>query len=79
MPRIKTDFDRFRTQTFVYWIDLQENMVSITAAPNTFATANQDSFIQGVESSGELLLQHGWALYGNFWYTFGKNLVTQAL
>ena len=49
---VKTDFDRLRSQTFVYWIDLQDNMVSITAAPNTFATANQDSFIQGVEAAG---------------------------
>lgn len=75
---IKTNYDRLRTQTFVYWIDLQDNIVSITAAPNTFASANQDSFVQGVEFSGEYLLDHGWAVYGNFWYTFGKNLVTQA-
>lgn len=75
---VKSNFDRLRTQAFVYWIDLQDNMVSITTAPNTFATANQDSFINGVEMDGELLLDHGWAMYGNFWYTFGKNLVTQA-
>ena len=53
-------------------------MVSITAAPNTFATANQDSYVQGVEFDGELLLDRGWSLYGNFWYTYGKNLVTAA-
>lgn len=75
---VKTDLDRLRTQTFVYWIDLQDNIVSITTAPNTFASANQDSFVQGVEFNGEYLLDHGWAVYGNFWYTYGKNLVTQA-
>ncbi len=75
---LKTNFDRLRTQTFVYWIDLQNNMVSIEAEPNTFATANQDSFIQGVEFDGEYLLGAGWQVYGNFWYTFGKNEVTQA-
>lgn len=75
---LKTDLKRLRAQTFVYWIDLQDNMVSITAAPNTFETANQDSLIQGIEFDGEFLLDRGWALYGNFWYTFGKNLVTQA-
>jgi hemoglobin/transferrin/lactoferrin receptor protein len=53
-------------------------MVAITAAPNTFATANQDSFVQGVETSGQYLLDGGWVIYGNFWYTFGKNLITQA-
>ena len=75
---IKTDYERLRTQTFVYWIDLQDNMVSIAAAPDTFKTANQDSFIQGVEFDGELLLRDGWAMYGNFWYTYGINLVTDS-
>ena len=28
-------------------------MVAIDAAANTFATANQDSFVQGVEFNGE--------------------------
>jgi hemoglobin/transferrin/lactoferrin receptor protein len=73
---IKTDSERLRTETFVFWTDLQNNMVSITAAPNTFATANQDSFIHGVEFNGELLLDDGWSLYGNCWYTSGKNQVT---
>ncbi|NIP86034.1 MAG: TonB-dependent receptor, partial [Planctomycetales bacterium] len=75
---IKTDYDRLRTQTFVYWLDLQDNMVSITAAADTFATANQDSFVQGVEFNGEYLLPCSWSIYGNFWYTYGKNRVTGA-
>jgi outer membrane receptor protein involved in Fe transport len=76
---IKTDTDRLRTQTFVFWMDLQDNIVSITAAPNTFASANEDSMIQGIEFNGEYLLpRDGWSVYGNFWYTYGKNLVTSA-
>ncbi|MFV2066617.1 MAG: TonB-dependent receptor, partial [Pirellulales bacterium] len=76
---IKTDFDRLRTQTFVFWTDLQDNIVSIdTAVPNTFASANQDSFVQGVEMSGEYLLEDDWSLYGNFWYTYGINRVTDS-
>ncbi len=75
---VKTNFARFRTQTFVFWTDLQDNIVSIVAAANTFASANQDSLIQGVEFSGEYLLGGGWAMYGNFWYTYGENLVTRA-
>ena len=74
----KGDYDRFKFQTFVYWLDIQDNMVSITAAPNTFGTANQDSFIQGVESSAEYWLDQSWSVYGNFWYTYGENLVTGA-
>ena len=75
---VKTNYRRLRTQTFVYWIDLEENIVSITAAPNTFASANQDSFVQGVETNGEYLLEDGWSLYGNFWYTLGTNRVTDS-
>ena len=75
---VKTNFDRLRTQAFVFWTDLQDNIVSVTAAPNTFASANQDSFVQGFEMDGEYLLEDGWSLYGNFWYTYGENEVTGA-
>ncbi len=75
---MKTNFDRLRTQASVYWVDLTNNIVSITAAPNTFASANQDSFVQGVELSGDYLLSDCWDLYGNFWYTYGINEVTDA-
>ncbi len=75
---LKTDSDRLRTQTYVYWTDLQENMVSVANAPNNFGTANQDSYIQGLEMDGEYLLQNGWSMYGNFWYTYGRNMVTGA-
>jgi hemoglobin/transferrin/lactoferrin receptor protein len=73
---IKTDTSQLRTEMFVFWTELNDNMVSVTAAPDTFATANQNSFLQGVEFSGELLLENNWSIYGNYWYTFGKNLVT---
>ncbi len=75
---IKTDYDRLRTQTFVFWTDLQNNIVPISAGANQFRRANQDSYVQGVEFSGEWLLDAGWSLYGNFWYTYGRNRVTDA-
>lgn len=75
---LKTKLDRLTTQTSVFWLDLDDNIVSITAAPNTFAAANQDSSVQGVEMSGDYLLSDSWALYGNFWYTYGVNEVTDA-
>ena len=75
---VKTRYDRLSTQTSVFWLDLQDNIVSITAAPNTFASANQDSTVQGVELSGEYRLSCQWDLYGNFWYTNGVNKVTDA-
>jgi len=75
---VKSNFSRLRTQTFVFWTDLQNNIVSIATAKNTFASANQDSFVQGVETNGEYLLHDGWSLYGNFWYTYGVNRVTDS-
>ena len=75
---IKSNYDRWQLQTFAYWLDLQDNIVSITAAPNTFASANQDSFVQGIELDGEFRLEDGWALFGNFWYTYGINQITQS-
>ena len=75
---LKADYDRWRSQMFVYWMDLRDNLVSIQTEPNTFATANQDSIVQGVEFAGEWLWNSGWSAYGNFWYTYGRNRVTGA-
>lgn len=76
---VKTNGERLRTQTFVYWLDIDGNIVSVpTATDFTFGSANQDSFVQGVEFNGEYLLNDGWALYGNYWYTFGRNDETNA-
>ena len=75
---VKTDTRRLRTQTSVFWIDIDDNIVSITAAPNVFASANEDSIVRGVEFSGDYLLRDGWSVYGNFWHLYGKNLVTDA-
>ena len=75
---IKTRCERLRTLTSVFWLDLKDNIVSITAAPDTFASANQDSFVQGVEFSGDYLITPTWALYGNFWHIRGTNEVTDA-
>lgn len=75
---LKTDSGRLRTQTSVFWLDIDDNIVSITTAPNTFASANQDSIVRGVEFSGDLSLTEGWSLYGNFWHLDGKNRVTDA-
>lgn len=75
---IKTNFDRLRSQAFVYWLDLENNIVPISAGVNQFTRDNQDSFIQGAELDAEYLLQRGWSLYGNMTYTFGKNEITQA-
>lgn len=76
---LKTNSDRLRTQASVFWIDIDDNIVSInTTTPDTFSSANQDSLVQGFEMSGDYLLTPTWALYGNFWYTYGVNEITDA-
>lgn len=72
---VKTD-GRLKTQTFVYWMDIDDNIVSIAGGSNTFRSANEDSIVQGVEFSGQYELHEASSLYGNFWYTYGKNEVT---
>jgi outer membrane receptor protein involved in Fe transport len=73
---VKTNFENLRTQTFVFWTDLDNNIVPVSAGANQFRRANQDSYIQGVEFDGEWLFADDWSLYGNFWYTYGRNDVT---
>lgn len=75
---VKTNHEALRTQTFVFWTDLENNIVAVSAGANLFERDNQDSFIQGVETSGEYLLDDAWSVYGNFWYTYGENLVTDS-
>ncbi len=75
---LKTDYAGLKTQTFVFWNDLNNNIVPISAGANQFRRDNQDSFIQGVEFEGELALDMNWSLYGNCWYTYGENLVTDS-
>ena len=75
---LKTDYAGLRTQTFVFWNDLNNNIVPISAGSNQFRRDNQDSLIQGFEFEGELDLDESWSLYGNFWYTYGENVVTDS-
>jgi len=71
--------DRVRAQAFVYWMEIQDNLLrQDQPGPDVvFATENRDSFVQGVEFNGELLLGCGWSTYGNLFYTFGKDRVGQ--
>lgn len=41
---------------------------------SSFIRDNFDSEINGAEIAGEYLLWNNWSFYGNFWYTFGRDL-----
>jgi hemoglobin/transferrin/lactoferrin receptor protein len=75
---MKTNGERLRTQTFVFWSQIDDNIVPVTVGANEFGRDNQDSQVQGVELDGEYLLDDGWSLYGNYWYTYGENEITGA-
>jgi outer membrane receptor protein involved in Fe transport len=59
-------------------MDLDQNIVRLSVGADQFERENQDSMIQGCELSGDYLLTDSWSLYGNFWYTYGQNLETNA-
>lgn len=41
---------------------------------SNFIRANFDSYINGTELAGEYLMERGWSVYGNFFYTYGQDL-----
>ncbi len=49
------------------------NGVLIPGSGN-FIRDNFDSQINGTELAGEYILWNNWSFYGNFWYTFGRDL-----
>lgn len=73
----KLDGERLRTQVFVWWTELQDHILREPPMGGLLTRDNKDSFLQGVEATGEYLLPCCWSAYGNFWYTFGRNNVDQ--
>ncbi|MBX3412358.1 MAG: TonB-dependent receptor [Pirellulales bacterium] len=50
--------------------DVIVNGVRVPGSSN-FVRANFDCYMYGTELAGEYLLEDGWSLYGNYWYTYG--------
>ena len=65
--------EKLRGQLFVWWTDLNNHILREPPAGGLLTRDNKDSYLQGVEASGEYLLPRCWSAYGNFWYTFGRN------
>jgi outer membrane receptor for ferrienterochelin and colicin len=47
---------------------------TVVPGTNNFIRANFDCYVNGTELTGEYLLQDGWSVYGNAWYTYGYDL-----
>ena len=71
--------DRAWGQVFVWWTDLEDHILRTPPDDTTLllTRTNKDSYLQGVEGSGEMLLASNWSVYGNFWYTFGEDEVDE--
>lgn len=48
---------------------------TVIPGSGNFIRANFDSYINGTELAAEYLLQEEWSVYGNFWYTYGQDIV----
>ena len=83
----KLDREYLRGQAYVFWTDLDGLIDRVLVGTDDGGTPGDPSddvdffqrrnvgraTVQGVELAGEYLLGDGWALHGNFWYTFGRN------
>lgn len=73
----KLDTPRLDSQVFVWWNDLNDFIER--GAPNNqllLERTNREAYLNGVELTGDYRLPDNWSLYGNYWYTYGKNVET---
>jgi len=71
---VKYDDNCLRSQVYVWWTDLENHILRSPPNANNFLVRdNGDSRLRGVEYAGEYLLDCQWSVYGNFWYTWGKD------
>ena len=47
---------------------------TVIPGSNNFIRSNFDCYVNGTELVGEYLLEGGWSVYGNAWYTYGLDL-----
>jgi outer membrane receptor protein involved in Fe transport len=71
---MKWDYRRWHSQLFVFWTDLEDNILRTPVTAGLFQRDNRDSYLNGVEWYGEYLITPRWSAYGNFAYTYGKDL-----
>lgn len=76
----KLNTDIWRAQAFYFWNDLEANILraptGATGDP-LFERTNRDSYLHGFEITQELLLTDTWSLWGNYFYTYGKDDVNE--
>lgn len=74
----KLNTPRFDSQVFVWWNDLNDFIQR--SPPNNqllLERSNTEAYLNGVELTGDYRLANNWNVYGNYWYTYGKNVETE--
>jgi iron complex outermembrane receptor protein/hemoglobin/transferrin/lactoferrin receptor protein len=73
----KYDGERLRVAIYEWWMTIDDYIArEIDGAGNVFL-GNHEAYLNGTEVAGEYLLDDTWSVYGNFAYTFGKDLTEQ--
>ncbi len=70
---LKLDSPRVRGQIYQWWMNIDDYMTRVPDANNVVVLGNSRAALHGTELSGEFLLDSQWSLYGNAFYTWGRD------
>jgi outer membrane receptor protein involved in Fe transport len=70
---MKLDGQRLRLQAYQWWMTIDDYITREVDAVGNVFLGNSEAYLYGTEVAGEYLLPRGWALYGNFAFTFGDD------
>jgi iron complex outermembrane receptor protein/hemoglobin/transferrin/lactoferrin receptor protein len=70
---LKLDAPRLRGQVYQWYTNLDDYITRFADANNVVVYGNGDAQLHGTELAGEFLLDPQWSLYGNAWYTWGRD------
>jgi outer membrane receptor protein involved in Fe transport len=72
---LKLDAPRVRGQVYQWYTELDDYITRVPDVNNVVVFGNSDASLHGTELAGEFLIDPQWSLYGNVWYTWGRDTV----
>lgn len=73
---LKLDAPRLRGQVMQWYMNIDDYITRTPDVNNVIVLGNSDARLHGTELAGEFLIDPQWSLYGNFWYTWGTDVVS---
>jgi hemoglobin/transferrin/lactoferrin receptor protein len=70
---LKLDAPRLRGQLFQWWTNIDDYITRVPDANNIVVLGNSNAELHGTELSGEFLVDSQWSIYGNAFYTWGRD------